>query len=575
MITPQNAAEVAQWGQLGQGMVNHAPFYSVDGEVLVIPTTRGVDLYEAQTLQRMKALPYSTDVELTSLPASPHLVALSADRRYLAGTLRAAAFSPIGDVQEEDLHQSIYLLDLEQGTIVWEKPVGWDTSLTDMAFSPDGQSLAVGFYPDNVQLWSAADGEERFSFQGSALEFSPDGSVLVTMPWALDDERQLYLYSTEDGRLLKQWAGERATFSPGGSLAIENAGAVRLVDVEKYQVLQAFNGKSAGFSADGQILALLDQNQIRLYAVSNGQLLQTLEGSFQSVSSLQFAPDGSSLAVVGDGPANTLGAPQASIWQLPDGKRTEVDIQDPLKLTYAPNEGTLLVWTVDGIHVVDPNTASRVAAFEEYGTNVDGIAFTPDEKTLAANSGSPHLTARLWRIEDGKLEKTIEDPNNPGYGTAKVSFSPDGQLLWAQGSFWRVKDGAPLTDLESILGKEAPPYFPSSSSFSPDGKTLALGYLEGQLQLWDLGEQKLIRALEGYQGHVLDLSFSPDGKTLAAAFGYPDITIQLWTVPQGERLWSIEGQGWTHEFSQVVFSPGGKPWLPYHGMMTPGNLGWW
>jgi WD40 repeat protein len=557
-ITPQNAAEVTQFRQLGQGMVNGAPFYSLDGELLVIPTTLGVDFYEARTLRKLTSIPDSPEEGFTRLPASPHLVVLSADRRYLAASLRAAAFSQRGDLQEENLQQSIYLVDLEQGTMVWEKQVGWETTLTDLAFSPDGQSLAVGFYPGKVQLWSVTDGGERFSFQGSALEFSPDGSMLATMPWAVDDERRIYTYSTEDGNLLKQWEGERASFLADGTLAIENAGAVRLVDVEKNQVWQAFSGKSAAFSADGQTLALLDRDQIRLYDVSSGKFLQALAGSFKAVSSLHFAPDGRSLAIVGDGPANSLGAPQAMIWQLPDGQQTVLDIQDPLALTYAPNEGTLLIWTAESIQVFDPNTAARVATFDEYGTNVDGVAFSPDGKTLAANSGNPHLTARLWGIEDGQLEKAIEDPNNPGYGAAKVSFSPDGQLLWAQGSLWRVKDGARLTSLESVLRKEAPPYVAASVSFSPDGKMLAIGYMEGHLQLWDLGEEKLIRDLEGYRGEVLDLAFSPDGKTLAAVFGYPDTVIQLWTVPEGERLLSIKGVEWTHEFSQVVFSPDGQ-----------------
>jgi WD40 repeat protein len=557
-ITPQNAAEVTQLRRLGLGMVNGSPFYSMDGELLVIPSTLGVDLYEARTLRKLTEFLPSPGEGFTRVPASPHLVVLSADRRYLAGSLRAVVFSPSGDIQEETLQQSIYLMDLEQGTIAWEKPVGWETTLTDLAFSPDGQGLAVGFYPGKAQLWSITDGGERFSFQGSALEFSPDGSVLATMPWAMDDDRQLYLYSTEDGSLLKKWEGERATFLPGGTLAIENAGAVRLVDLESSRVLQAFSGKSAVFSADGETLALLEGDQIKLYEVSGGKFLQTLEGSFQAISSLKFAPDGRSLAIVGNGPANSLGAPQTVIWQLPDGKPTVVDIQDPLELTYAPNKGTLLVWTVDSIHIYDPHTASRVATFDEYGTNVDGVAFSPDGKTLAADSGNPHLTARLWGFEDGQLEKVIEDPNNSGYGAAKVSFSPDGQLLWAQGSFWRVKDGVRLTSLESILGKEAPPYVPASVSFSPDGKTLAIGYLEGHLQLWDLGEEKLIRKLEGYQGEVQDLAFSPDGKTLAAIFGYPDFAIQLWTVPQGGRLFSIKGHEWTYEFSQVVFSPDGQ-----------------
>jgi len=539
-------------------MVDGAPFYSKDGELLVIPTTRGVDLYEARTLRKLTEIIPSPEEGFTGVPASPHLVVLSADRHYLATSLRAVAFSPNGDLQEENMHQSIYLLDLEQETVVWEKPLGWDTSLMDLAFSPDGQSLAVSLYPGNVQLWSVTDGGEHFSFQGSALEFSPDGSVLATMPLAITDDRLIYTYNTEDGSLLKQWEGERATFSPDGILAIENAGAVRLVDLVRSRVLQAFSGKSAAFSTDGQTLALLDRDQIRLYDVSSEKFLQTLESSFISVSSLQFAPNGRSLAIVGDGPADSLGAPQAEIWQLPDGKSTMVDIQAPLELTYAPNEGTLLIWTADSIHVFDPNTVSQVATFDGYDTSVDGVAFSPDGKTLAACSSNPHLTTRLWRTEDAQLEKVIEDPYNQGYGGAKVSFSPDGQLLWAQGSFWRVKDGARLTSLESVLRKEIPPYLPASVSFSPDGKMLAIGYLEGHLQLWDLGEEKLFRELEGYQGEVLDLAFSPDGKILAAIFGYPDTVIQLWKVPEAERLLSIKGLEWTHEFSQVVFSPDGQ-----------------
>ncbi len=539
-------------------MVNAAPFYSKDGELLVIPTTLGVDLYEARTLTKLNSIAPSAEEGFTRLPASPHLVVLSADRRYLAASLRAVAFSPTGIPQKENMQQSIYLYDLEQERIAWEKPVGWETTLTDLAFSPDGQSLAVGFYPGKVQLWSVADGGERFSFQGSLPKFSPDGRMLVTMPWGVEGDRLIYTYSTVNGSLMNQWEGERATFSPGGTLAIENAGAVRLVDVGKNLVVQAFSGKSAEFSSDGQTLALLDRDQIRLFDVSSGKRLQSLEGSFKDVSSLQFAPDGRSLAIVGNGPADSLGAPQAMLWQLPDGKRTVVDVQDPLKLAYAPNEGSLLIWTAEGIHIFNPTTAASVATFDEYGTNVDGVAFSPDGKTLAANSGNPHLTTRLWGTEDGQLKKTIEDPNNPGYGGAKVSFSPDGQLLWAQGRFWRVNDGARMTSLESVLGKGSPPYFPASVSFSPDGQMLAVGYLEGHLRLWDLGQEKLIRELEGYQGEVLDLAFSPDGKTLAAIFGYPDTAIQLWTVPEGERLLSIKGVNWTHEFSQVVFSPNGQ-----------------
>jgi WD40 repeat protein len=127
---------------------------------------------------------------------------------------------------------------------------------------------------------------------------------------------------------------------------------VRLVDLERSRVLQAFSGKSAVFSADGQTLALLDRDQIKLYDVSSGKFLQTLE-QLQAVSSLQFAPDGRSWQLWGWA-GQQPGRATSSIWQLPDGKRTVVDIQDPLELTYAPNEGTLLIWTAESIHVLIP-----------------------------------------------------------------------------------------------------------------------------------------------------------------------------------------------------------------------------
>lgn len=69
-------------------MVIGAPFNAMDGELLVIPTTLGVDLYEARTLRKLATIPDSPEEGFTRVPASPHLVVLSAGRRYLATSLR-------------------------------------------------------------------------------------------------------------------------------------------------------------------------------------------------------------------------------------------------------------------------------------------------------------------------------------------------------------------------------------------------------------------------------------------------------------------------------------------------------
>ena len=68
-----------------------------------------------------------------------------------------------------------------------------------------------------------------------------------------------------------------------------------------------------------------------------------------------------------------------------------------------------------------------------------------------------------------------------------------------------------------------------SVAFSPDGKTLAAGDIDGTVQLWDVATRQPIRApFTGHGGSVTSVAFSPDDKTLAS--GSFDRTVRLWNV---------------------------------------------
>src|SRR5438552_2322914 len=69
-------------------------------------------------------------------------------------------------------------------------------------------------------------------------------------------------------------------------------------------------------------------------------------------------------------------------------------------------------------------------------------------------------------------------------------------------------------------------------SFSPDGKTLASGSLDG-IKLWDVSTGKEQATLDGRMDRVGSLSFSPDGKTLAE--GNDGNAIILWDVATGKE----------------------------------------
>lgn len=72
-----------------------------------------------------------------------------------------------------------------------------------------------------------------------------------------------------------------------------------------------------------------------------------------------------------------------------------------------------------------------------------------------------------------------------------------------------------------------------SVAFSPDGKHLANGSLNGKIRLWNLNNGKLIRSLSDQYGFVTSLTFSTDGKLLAS--GSDDGSILVWNIETGKN----------------------------------------
>jgi WD40 repeat protein len=108
-----------------------------------------------------------------------------------------------------------------------------------------------------------------------------------------------------------------------------------------------------------------------------------------------------------------------------------------------------------------------------------------------------------------------------------VAFSPDGATLasgWHDNTvqLWQVSDGTLLYTLEGHTA------YVSSVAFSPDGATLASGSYDGTVRLWRVYDGTLLRTLEGHTSGVSSVAFSPDGVTLAS--GSVDQTVRLWGV---------------------------------------------
>jgi WD40 repeat protein/serine/threonine protein kinase len=187
----------------------------------------------------------------------------------------------------------------------------------------------------------------------------------------------------------------------------------------------------------------------------------------------------------------------------------------------------------------------------DQGSEVWCVAFSPDDRMLAAGSGleTEPGELRIWDLTTGRAKAVVGSAR----GVRSVAYSPDGEML-ATGEF---DDTAKLRDPQT--GRVRATLYAHKGgvngvAFSPDGALLATAGLDNQVKLWDVATCRERFTLRGHDQWVLSLAFSPDGETLVT--GSADHTAKLWNVATGQERAILPGhQNWVE---YVTVDPGGK-----------------
>ena len=170
-----------------------------------------------------------------------------------------------------------------------------------VTFSRDGSILAVG--AGRVTLWDVAAIRAISTLEGpdwdvQSVAFSPDGSTLAAGYW----NGSIRLWDVAEGEIIATLAGHTSlvnsvAFSPEGAILASGSrdDTVRLWDLEtsrEITTLEGYFGEgSVAFSPDGATLAVASRSGIRLLDPKTRKEVNTLGRS--SVYSLAFSPDGS------------------------------------------------------------------------------------------------------------------------------------------------------------------------------------------------------------------------------------------------------------------------------------------
>jgi len=308
-IAPENAATLVQIQEMRFNpwdLVMAVSWYP-NGQVLAVSVGEDIHIYGVAGWERLRTI---------KIGAFTHSLAFSPDGGWLAagsrdGFVRIWRTAELLDVRSKIIQPAIVLDAHRKGA-------------NCVVFSPDSSLLVSGGNDAVARVWSLPGGGMVNEVVGGtfaipSIAFTPDGASL-----AIVNGEVIRIRDILSGRIVGTLLAQDASFysvaiSPDGHIlaAGDNNNLVRLWDPalayrtgqETYPqalVLSGHDGKAGNyqaliwqlsFSPDGNLLASAGGDAtVRLWDPANAELLATLRGHTEGVTSVAFSPDGTSLA---------------------------------------------------------------------------------------------------------------------------------------------------------------------------------------------------------------------------------------------------------------------------------------
>jgi WD40 repeat protein/serine/threonine protein kinase len=450
IVTVNGNKSASVWeSQTGKSIMNlyspnniYSARFSPDGNSILTSTQSTLTIWDADTGQ-LKGDPIEVNSNVNSAEFSPD------GKRIVTGGGKEAK---VWDIATHRL-------------LVTMK--GHTDNVISAAFSPDGRQIVTAGYDRVAKIWEAETGQFLSSLEGhtnyvTSAAFSRDGKIIVTTSadgtakvWSARtgkfhfgymDRPDIYIFN----KVLS------AEFTPYGeriiSKGVSEVDEVKVWDGVSGKLLLTLEGSvntlSARFSPDGNRIATVGKDQnIRVWNAQNGeQIAHWFDQANGMKASVSFSPDGRHIITT----CNKI----AKVWDVAKGELliTLVGHSDILSsATFSPDCKMIVTTSWDKTAMVwDAAIGKPLFSLVGHTGSVMSAAFSPDCKRIV--TASVDKTAKVWDVASAKMLDSLEGHTDSLFSAA---FSPDGLRIVTLGKdpsvkIWDSPSGKLLTSFMRV-----------------------------------------------------------------------------------------------------------------------------
>ncbi|MBA3872105.1 MAG: WD40 repeat domain-containing protein, partial [Anaerolineae bacterium] len=456
-------------------------------------------------------------------------------RRFTGHTnvVESANFSPNGHmILSGSDDKTLILWDAETGSLIrqFKSP----NEVYSVTFSRDGQQAFIGLRDGSGYLLDLTTGETLQHFIGHtrtlfSAVFTPDGKHILTG----GVDKWVGYWDVGTGQLIRRFEGHSATvtqvvLTADGRYVLSASADMteRLWDLESGQLIRRFEGHK-GFvffvkiSPDGRTgISTSDDGTAVLWDIETGQKLQRLTlPSGNGTTDAAYLLDGKKALIATGDPSYTIFVPgDIILWDLATGEeihRFKGHQAQVAALSISPDglnflsgaiDGTMFLWNIE--------TGQIIRRFEGNPQWVATVAFSPDGRTALSGGHGGNLL--MWDVQTGKnIQNLVGHTGIVG----DVKFLQDGNRALSGG-----QSDALLWDLSkgSVIG-----HFPGGKVISPD-EHLIFGDFGAYPVLWDVATSTIIREYGIADRRAYFNAFTPDSRSVL--LGFSDGGLELWRL---------------------------------------------